>query len=220
MGVPALLAVCTLLGFTGWLSSQHWAQVVPGPAINLTNGPGQPVWLPTVDLQPMPWTAVPACWLTRECTAVGSASATAGPGTVDQFEASRRSARAAADRVTGTPTALPAPGAQLTNVAGPSGGLALALADLQHRWGPLPHPVAATGTLSDDGVVGPVGAVGVKVRSADSAGATLVVAPPGSAPSTVPGVTVIAVASLTEAVHALCPPPAHSAFCTAAAEAR
>ncbi|HEX6988416.1 MAG TPA: PDZ domain-containing protein [Bacillota bacterium] len=95
------------------------------------------------------------------------------------------------------------------DVSGPSAGLAFGLY-LVSRLDPdlLPSggPIAATGTLRVDGGVKPVGGVAYKARAVARAGARIFVVPAANAPearAAAPGLRVIGVDSLAEAVAAL-----------------
>jgi hypothetical protein len=100
---------------------------------------------------------------------------------------------------------------------GPSAGLALALAYLDHLTpGDLTGGVryAATGALDDQGRVLPVGGVGLKLVAAASAGFTTVFVPAGSVPAQVPaGISVVEVRSVDEALAWLCAQGATTPLC-------
>ncbi|HTS14455.1 MAG TPA: S16 family serine protease, partial [Candidatus Sulfotelmatobacter sp.] len=95
-------------------------------------------------------------------------------------------------------------------IGGPSAGLAFTLGLINalsggHLTGG--HTVAATGTIHPDGTVGDVGGVAQKTVAVEKAGATLFLVPPqeyatAKAKAT-PGLTVVAVHSLSDAVKAL-----------------
>jgi uncharacterized protein len=98
-----------------------------------------------------------------------------------------KSAKAAAEKATGISTAsydiiasfdLPAAGADV--VGGPSAGVSLALAIMSAVEGkPVSHGVVATGTVDENGAVGPVGGVIEKAEAAGLAGNRLFLIPEG-----------------------------------------
>lgn len=99
---------------------------------------------------------------------------------------------------------------QLGEVGGPSGGLMFALGILDAlEPGDLAgtHHVSGTGTISADGLVGPIGGVELKMLAAKDSGADLFLLPDGNcqeALGQVPdGLSVISVRDLDEAVAAV-----------------
>jgi uncharacterized protein len=71
-------------------------------------------------------------------------------------------------------------------IGGPSAGAALTLATiaaLEHRQ--LNHSIMITGTINDDGSIGPIGGVLEKAKAARSVGATLFLVPVGEGTETV-----------------------------------
>ena len=97
----------------------------------------------------------------------------------------------------------------MKKVGGGSAGLAFALALIAKSADPQligTRKIAATGTISQDGKVGPIGGVDLKVLSAHRAGATIFLMPKSncSGLSKYPkGMQIFAVNNLSEAVHAL-----------------
>lgn len=109
------------------------------------------------------------------------------------------------------PITGPAPDINTGNASGSSGGLVLALAELDLLTpGDLTGgtTVAATGELGPGGFVGPVLGYDVKVRAALDAGATAVLVPPEAADHVrslvPPGVRVFGVQRVSEAMWDLC----------------
>lgn len=101
---------------------------------------------------------------------------------------------------------------------GQSSGLAitLALLDAATEGSLLPGglPVAATGTMDTDGHVGPIDGVQAKEWGVRDAGITILLVPEvGGTAGVRDGVTVIPVATVQEAVAALCQLGATSALC-------
>jgi Lon-like protease len=94
-------------------------------------------------------------------------------------------------------------------VGGPSAGLAFTLAILDVLTeGELTggHQVAVTGTISEDGTVGPVGGVVQKAAAAASAGAEMMLVPPAeleAAEANDHGMRIVGVATLEDALNAL-----------------
>ncbi len=94
-------------------------------------------------------------------------------------------------------------------IAGPSGGLAMALAIYQQLGTEdilAGRTVAASGYIRADGSVGPVGGVGLKAVAAARAGATLLLVPPANAAEARlagTGITVIEVRSYADALARL-----------------
>ena len=97
----------------------------------------------------------------------------------------------------------------LKKVGGGSAGLAFALAVIAKSADPGligARKIAATGTISQDGKVGEIGGVDLKVLSAHKAGATVFLMPRSNCPALSKhpkGVQIFAVNNLSEAVHAL-----------------
>lgn len=150
-----------------------------------------------------------------------------GPGrTYDEYNeenealmtGSQDAARLAAFHFVGERTGLP-PVDDLTiavnNISGPSAGLVFTLELIQQLLGEdltQGYVVAATGTVTPDGVVGPVGGVRHKVVAAERAGAGVFLVPDSNAAVAVAAarhIRVIPVRTVAEAVAALrsLPPP-------------
>ncbi len=95
------------------------------------------------------------------------------------------------------------------DIVGPSAGLmfALAIADsLTESDLTRGHRIAGTGTISLDGMVGPIGGVGQKVRAAEHAGAEIFLSPPedfAAAKATAGKIRVYAVRTIGDAVKLL-----------------
>ncbi|MFT4127888.1 MAG: PDZ domain-containing protein [Gordonia sp. (in: high G+C Gram-positive bacteria)] len=96
------------------------------------------------------------------------------------------------------------------DIGGPSAGLMLSLAIVDRLSpGELTHGrfVAGTGTVADDGVVGPIGGITHKTRAARDAGASVFLVPADNcaeAGTAVPdGLQLVKVTSLTSAIDAL-----------------
>jgi hypothetical protein len=107
-------------------------------------------------------------------------------------------------------TAEPVDEQQLpTNAQGPSAGLAFGLAGYLDATGStLGARVAATGTLDPYGSVGPVSGVAAKAEIAQAAGIDLLLVPERNTPLTEDFTgTVVEVATLTEAIDAVCALP-------------
>lgn len=106
------------------------------------------------------------------------------------------------------------------DVSGPSGGLMLALGYLDARTiGDLTADlsVAGSGTITAAGHVGGVAALDWKARAAEQAGAAVFFAPEhlaGSVAAAVPGLRVVGVATLGDAVTWLCEHGATASVCT------
>jgi PDZ domain-containing protein len=99
---------------------------------------------------------------------------------------------------------------QLENVGGPSAGMMFALGIIDKvTEGPLNdgRPIAGTGTIDDDGNVGPIGGIRQKLYGADNAGAEIFLAPAANCDEVVghvPGdLEVFAVATLDESLDVL-----------------
>lgn len=99
---------------------------------------------------------------------------------------------------------------QLENVGGPSAGMMFALGIIDKvTEGPLTdgRSIAGTGTIDDEGVVGPIGGIRQKLYGADNAGAEFFLAPASNCDEVVghvPGdLDVVAVGTLDEALDAL-----------------
>lgn len=98
----------------------------------------------------------------------------------------------------------------LNDVGGPSAGMMFSLAVIDKLTpGELNggKKVAGTGTIDEDGTVGPIGGIEHKIRAASDAGAELFLAPRDNCPAVkgahAGAMTVAAVANLTEAVNAM-----------------
>ncbi|MHB2028786.1 MAG: S16 family serine protease, partial [Acidimicrobiales bacterium] len=96
------------------------------------------------------------------------------------------------------------------NIGGPSAGLAMTLAlinELSHGSLTGHHVVAATGTISVNGVVGDVGGVAEKTVAVQRAGAQYFLVPQvevaTARQAAAPGLTILGVTSLAEALHDL-----------------
>lgn len=125
---------------------------------------------------------------------------------------SQESARLAAWRFVGDQAALPATDdveIAVSNISGPSAGLVFTLELIQQLLGEdltRGHIVAATGTVTPDGDVGPVGGVRHKVIAAERAGADVFVVPDSNAAvaqAAARHIRVIPVRTVSEAVAAL-----------------
>ncbi len=94
-------------------------------------------------------------------------------------------------------------------LTGPSAGLMLALGiiNVLEEGGVVKEGlVAGTGEIFPDGSVGPIGGIDMKIRAAAEAGATVFLAPPENCSEISelpPGMSVIAVSSIAEALEAL-----------------
>ncbi len=92
---------------------------------------------------------------------------------------------------------------------GPSGGLifAIGVIELLTQKDLLQgRHIAGTGTITTDGKVGPIGGINQKILAARKAGATLFLAPAGNSRDIAnipPGIKVVTVATLAEAIAAL-----------------
>jgi PDZ domain-containing protein len=132
------------------------------------------------------------------------------------MEQSKLAAEAAAFRALGKPV-VTINGARVVSIdtqqiGGPSGGLVFALsiydaftpADFTHG-----HVIAVSGTIDADGAVGAIGAIEEKIRGARAARADVFIAPNDQGEAGVarllapPGMRVIGVATLQEAIAAL-----------------
>ena len=98
----------------------------------------------------------------------------------------------------------------VTNIGGPSAGLAMTLGVIDtlsggHLTGG--HTVAATGTMDPDGQVGDVGGVAQKTVAVEDAGATIFLVPPGeyrdAKSKQQPGLKIYAVSTLDQALRVL-----------------
>ena len=92
---------------------------------------------------------------------------------------------------------------------GPSGGMifAIGVIELLTQKDLLQgRHIAGTGTITTDGKVGPIGGINEKILAAHKAGATLFLAPAGNSGDIAnipPGIKVVTVANLAEAIDAL-----------------
>ena len=107
----------------------------------------------------------------------------------------------------------------LKNVGGGSAGLAFALALIGKTADPnliAGRKIAATGTIAQNGKVGEIGGVDQKIIGAQKSGVKIFLMPKASCPSLSKhpkGLTIYAVSTLTEAVHALAGANASSFGC-------
>lgn len=108
---------------------------------------------------------------------------------------------------------------EAVTISGASGGLAFALATIDALGsGDLTggRVVAVSGSISPNGNVGAVTGLAEKAISATSAGATVLLAPIGSAGSVRTGIEVVEVSNLSDAVNWLCANGATDSVCGAA----
>jgi PDZ domain-containing protein len=110
---------------------------------------------------------------------------------------------------------------RLDDVGGPSAGMMFALGIIE-KLGPESltrgRTIAGTGTIDDDGKVGPIGGIAEKLRGARAKGATLFLAPKANCAeiTSIPeGLRVTPVSTLAEAVAALKQPTAALPSCGA-----
>ena len=98
---------------------------------------------------------------------------------------------------------------EMKDVSGPSAGLAFAIAIIAKFADPqliAGRKIAVTGTISQSGVVGAIGGINQKLNGAKSAGAEIFIAPKANCQDFThlpTGLKLIAVANLTQAIHAL-----------------
>jgi PDZ domain-containing protein len=236
MPIRALAAVATVLLVlaTGLaLSSGGVVRVSPGPAESAASAlrVGQPTagnpdatgspLITTVRAEELSkWEAL-WCGVKPSCDTLVLADPLGSKAPSTQMDGSVQSASAAADALLGSRVMFPdAPGTEVTvpGIGGPSAGLTLSLHFVNLRsTGNLfsGYTVAATGTVSDDGKVGPVGGVEHKAQGAARAGAQVLFVPAAEVGQVGKASTlqVVGVSSLREAVTWLCDRGASSSAC-------
>jgi hypothetical protein len=231
--LAAVAAVLLVLATGLALSSGGVVRVSPGPAepagIALrvgTPAAGNPdaadsPLITTVRAEELSkWQAL-WCGVKPSCDTLVLADPLGSKAPATQMDGSVQSASNAADNLLGSRLTYPgAPGTDVTvpGIGGPSAGLTLSLHFVNLRsTGNLfsAYAVAATGTVSDDGSVGPVGGVEHKAQGALRAGARVLFVPAEevSQVGEASALQVVGVGSLGEAVTWLCDRGATSSVC-------
>jgi PDZ domain-containing secreted protein len=219
LGCSVLLACLVGLRPSGYLTGG------PGPVHDLgaqlaDGGTGQRWLLLTVRYEELTWAQL--AWSSLQ----GRRSAVLGPGTFhdalrqradEQMARSTRDAATVAGDLVGRPLAVPE--FELGSAGGGSGGLAMTLALLDAAEADLDlsggRRIAATGTIDDTGRVGAVGGVREKAVAARAGGAEILFVARANvaAIDEGPGLTVVPVDHITEAVSWLCATGGRSSLC-------
>ena len=204
------------------------ASLTPGPVPDLTVAAASIVnpagtgrfYATTVNAHQLSWVGAVWCAVRSSCTQLPVDTSSTGSASANSRMAQAHTdAAPAAKDLAGIYARRPAPTIDLGQVAGPSAGLMLTLAELDAMTdGDLTAGLraAGTGTITPSGTVGPIGGITVKMAGAHAAGAQLFLAQQAQvsiARGTQPGLDVQGVATVTDAITLLCARGATDAVC-------